>query len=242
MENLPMNRSITLAGVAALLAMSTSSFANEHGAGKAQADAPSTEVAWTPETMALIRSGNAQNGGQLANEQMCASCHGHAGIAQSGNWPSLAGQRAEYTYKMLQDYKNGNRNTYHLMTVLAKPMSDQDMADIAAFYASFKLPPVPVGTQIDKTLADKAELLVMKGDGNRLLAPCMSCHGYKGEGNIIDTPALAGQTPEYFISTMQDYKTGKRHNDVYSRMRLIAHALSDQEIIELANYYANLTQ
>lgn len=237
-----MNRSITLVGVAALIAMSTSSFANEHGASKAKANAPSTEVAWTPETLALIRSGNAQKGSQLANEQMCASCHGHAGIAQSNNWPSLAGQRAEYTYKMLQDYKNGSRNTYPLMTVLAKPMSDQDMADIAAFYASFKLPPVPVGTVIDKALADKAELLVMKGDGNRLLAPCMSCHGYKGEGNVVDVPAMAGQTPEYFIRTMQDYKTGKRSNDVYSRMRLMAHSLSDQEIIELANYYANLTQ
>jgi cytochrome c553 len=242
MENLPMNRLSTLAGLVALLAMSASSFANEHGTSKAKADAPSTEVAWTPETMALIRSGNAQKGGLLANEQMCASCHGHAGIAQSNNWPSLAGQRAEYTYKMLKDYKNGSRNTYSLMTVLAKSMSDQDMADIAAFYASFKLPPVPEGTPIDKALADKAELLVMKGDGNRLLAPCMSCHGYKGQGDIVDIPALAGQTPEYFLQTMQDYKTGKRHNDVYSRMRLIAHTLSDQEIIELANYYANLTQ
>ncbi|MGC8697290.1 MAG: c-type cytochrome, partial [Halothiobacillus sp.] len=236
-----MNRLITLASVAALFAMSTSSFANEQGKSIAKADKPSTEVAWTPETMALVRSGNVQKGGQLANEQMCASCHGHAGIAQSNNWPSLAGQRAEYTYKMLQDYKNGSRNTYPLMTALAKPMSDQDMADIAAFYASFKLPPVPEGTPIDKALADKAELLVMKGDGNRLLAPCMSCHGYKGEGDVVDIPAMAGQTPEYFIRTMQDYKAGKRSDDVYSRMRLVAHSLSDQEIIELANYYANLT-
>ncbi len=214
------------------------------GHGGEQASGPSTHVAWTAEQMRFVASGDAGRGGLLNRQMFCASCHGDAGIAQSGNWPSLAGQRAEYTFKMLKDYKDGKRHgsqAAEIMVRVAQQLSDQDMADLAQFYASFKLPTLPVGVSFDPALAEQAKPVVMRGDGKRLLAPCQSCHGPNGEGSVTDTPALAGQVPEYFIKTMHEYKSGARSNDVYSRMRLIAHSLSDEEIVQMAHYYAGLT-
>lgn len=217
--------------------------AAEHEAGMG-AKGPSSNVAWTAEQMRFVAQGDKNRGGWLNRELFCASCHGDAGIAQSANWPSLAGQRAEYTFKMLKDYKDGKRHGSHaaeIMVKVAQQMSDQDMADLAQFYASFALPQLPTGVSFDPAKAEQASTLVKRGDGKRLLAPCQACHGPNGEGSVTDTPALAGQTPDYFIKTMHEYKSGARASDVYSRMRLIAKRLTDDEIVQLANYYAGMT-
>ncbi len=226
---------------AALMAMPL--MAAEHEAGMG-AKGPSTNVAWTAEQMRFVAKGDVARGGVLNRELFCASCHGDAGIAQSGNWPSLAGQRAEYTFKMLKDYKDGKRHGSHaaeIMVKVAQHMSDQDMADLAQFYASFALPQLPTGVSFDPAKAEQAKTVIKRGDGKRLLAPCQSCHGPSGEGSVTDTPALSGQTPDYFIKTMHEYKSGARANDVYSRMRLIAKTLTDEEIVQMANYYAGMT-
>jgi cytochrome c553 len=244
MENLTMNQIIKTVYVAALGALvmgGTNALANEQTKAHASAGGqPSSMVAWTPATLAIVKKGDATKGANLSQKMMCSSCHGNAGIAPTSNWPSLAGQRAEYIYKMLQDYKDGSRSTSHLMTTLAVKLTDQQMADLAAFYASFPLPALPSGTPVDAKAAKSAEAIVMKGNGDELIAPCLSCHGYKGQGDVVDVPALSGQTPDYFIRTMRDYKSGKRSDDIYSRMRLIAKDMSDKEIIETANYFAQL--
>ena len=132
-------------------------------------------------------------------------------------------------------------NTADPMVALAKMMSEQDMADLAQFYASFDLPELPKGVSFDAEQGAKVKPIIARGDGKRLVAPCQSCHGSNGEGAVTDTPALAGQTPDYFIKTMQEYKSGARHNDVYARMRLIAKVLTDEEIVQMAHYYAGMT-
>jgi cytochrome c553 len=205
---------------------------------------PSSSVAWTPELVHFVAQGDKSHGAQLSEALFCASCHGSAGIAPSANWPTLAGQRAQYVFKMLKDYKEGKRTGSHaaeIMTSESQLVTDQDMADLAQFYASFELPKLPEGVTFDAALGDQATMIVRRGDGKRLIAPCQACHGSHGEGLSTDTPALAGQSPEYFIKTMHDYKTGERSNDIYSRMRLIAKALTDDEIVQLANYYAGMT-
>ena len=82
--------------------------------------------------------------------------------------------------------------------------------------------------------------MVEQGDGKRILPPCFVCHGGKGQGEKQDIPALAGQQADYFARTLLEYKNGQRHNDIYSRMRLIAQQLSEEEIKELAQYYQQL--
>ncbi len=235
----------TVTGMSVVVAalMMSPVFAAEHGVTTAPKGS-SSNVAWTAEMVEFVAKGDKNRGGQLNQDLFCASCHGQVGIAPSANWPSLAGQRAEYTFKMLKDYKEGKRKGSHsaeIMTATSQLVSDQDMADLAQFYASFTLPPLPVGVSFDAAVGAQSKSIVTRGDGKRLVAPCQSCHVANGEGQETDTPALAGQTPDYFIKTMQEYKTGARSSDVYSRMRLIAKVLTDEEIVQMAHYYAGLT-
>lgn len=195
--------------------------------------APSSKVAWTVETMKLVDGADAGKGKQLA--QGCAGCHGAAGVSALPINPHTAGQDAAYTYKQLRDYKDGTRAN-PIMSGLAAGLSDQDMADIAAFYAE-QSPAPPSGAG-----SDAAKELVTYGDGERLIPACSSCHGAKGEGNPRSKgmPVLAGQGADYLKQTMQAYRSGARANDVYSVMRSVAKDLTDEEIAALASYYAAL--
>ena len=202
------------------------------GAGMAPG-APSSLVAFTPETRSLIASGDPARGKDKAAG--CVACHGVEGIADNAEFPSLAGQRADYLYKQLRDYKDDKR-VNPLMTAFAGPLSDEDMADIAAWYASL---PLPLAKPADGDLG-AATALVRRGDGARLIPACAACHASSGEGQAVAVPALAGQNAAHFGQTLQAYKSGTRANDVYSVMRNIARALSGEEIAQLADYYAAL--
>jgi len=203
---------------------------------------PSSKVAWTPKMLTFARNGDANKGKALA--EGCASCHGAAGEGMAAKpldddetipaVPALAGQLATYTYKQLRDYADGNRDIAS-MGAIAKKLSEQDAADLAAWYASL---PAPKNKAAIAT--ERARKLVDQGDDKRILPACFVCHGRKGEGEKQDIPAIAGQHADYFVSTMQAFKTGGRQNDLYSRMRAIAKQLSDEEIKELGVYYQQL--
>lgn len=191
---------------------------------------PSSNIAWTPELLEFVAKGDAKNGQKLA--QTCAGCHGDKGVSPMEDYPSLAGQLATYTYKQLRDYADGKR-THMLMNSIAQGLSEKDSADIAAWFAT--LPPAQ-GERSNKPL-QKAEVLVTRGNGKKIIPSCFVCHGSNGQGEKQDIPALSGQQPGYFINTLNEYKTGARHNDIYSRMRLIAQQLSEEDIKQLAQYY-----
>ncbi len=194
---------------------------------------PSSQIAWTPDTLNFVKSGNPVNGKRLS--ETCAGCHGENGVSTIAAYPSLAGQNANYTFKELNDYAANDRKS-EIMTPIAQSLSKKDMADIAAWFSSL---PTPKKKNSDKSL-EKAEKLVYEGDSKRTLTPCYLCHGKEGKGEKMDTPALAGQQAEYFAQTLKAYKSGERHNDIFSRMRLISKQLSEQEIQELAEYYQSL--
>ncbi|MEI6335934.1 MAG: c-type cytochrome [Methylococcaceae bacterium] len=203
---------------------------------------PSSQIAWTPELLNLVKKGNADKGKALA--ESCKSCHGDKGQGMKEETqddetlpaiPALAGQVATYTYKQLRDYLSGSRSHVQ-MTGVAKLLTEQDAADLAVWFASL---PRAENTSGNEKLA-RAEKMVEQGDGKRILPPCFVCHGSKGQGEKQDIPALAGQQANYFTRTLLEYKSGQRHNDVYSRMRLIAQQLSEEEIKELALYYQQL--
>jgi cytochrome c553 len=196
--------------------------------------APSSLVAWTPEARRLVDGGDAVKGKELA--QQCAGCHGAQGVSANPAYPHLAGQMGAYTFKELHDYKDGTRKNA-IMGALAKGLSDQDMADLGAFYAAL---PTPPGKAAGGD-ASQVDGLVRMGDGARFIPACAYCHGRRGQGNVIDVPALAAQSSAYLKQTLQSFKTGERANDVYSRMRLMATELTDQEIDLLAAYYAGLS-
>ena len=217
----------------------TISFADE----KKALFSPSTNIAWDAEQINFVKAGSASNGEKLNKDKMCSLCHGEQGLSKGRNWPNLAGQTANYTFKQLLDYKDHKRldsTPADMMTTLAERLSTQDMADLAQYYAGF---PLPQSLQENLNTALKTqniENLIKQGDGSRMLVPCLACHGSKGQGAITDTPALAGQQAIYFRQTMNEFKSGKRHNDVYSRMRIIAKSLTQDEINAMANYFAQM--
>lgn len=203
---------------------------------------PSSQIAWTPDLLNLVKKGNANKGKELA--ESCKSCHGDKGQGMKEETrddeilpaiPALAGQVANYTYKQLRDYFNDSRSHVQ-MTGVAKGLTEQDAADLAVWFSSLS----PQEKKSGNPNIVRAEKMVEQGDGKRILPPCFVCHGSKGQGEKQDIPALAGQQADYFARTLLDYKNGQRHNDIYSRMRLIAQQLSDEEIKELAQYYQQL--
>ena len=194
---------------------------------------PASNIAWTPDMLSFVKSGNLKRGEQLAKS--CMGCHGEKGISQMDGFPSLAGQLATYTYKQLRDYAD-NKRVHTLMNSVSAGLSEQDSADLAVWFES--LPEAENDVRIKRL--KKAEVLVAKGNGKKIIPPCFTCHGSEGQGERQDIPALAGQQVEYFINTLTEYKTGVRHNDVYSRMRLISEQLSEEDIEQLAQYYYQL--
>lgn len=195
---------------------------------------PASQVAWTQEQLTFVKHGNAGKGKELAAP--CAGCHGDKGVSEIDDFPSLAGQNANYLYKQLRDYADGHRE-HPLMSSVAQGLSEQDSTDLAAWFSSL---PLPRHKTAGREPLERAQKMVEHGDGKRILPPCFVCHGAEGQGEKMDIPALAGQQAEYMNTTLLDYKNGRRHNDIYSRMRLIVQQLSDEEIKELARYYQQL--
>jgi cytochrome c553 len=197
-------------------------------------------------TIAAMPRGDAQRGSQLHQKHMCASCHGDDGAAPTGNWASLAGQKAAYTYKSLLDYQTGRRLEHgraNLMRVATQGLGRQDMADLAAWYATLPAlasPLPPASPQVSPQARAQAEWLVRKGDPARLITPCASCHGARGQGGINASPALAGQTVGAFTRTLLDYREGRRATDAHKGMGQFAQRLTLEEIHALAAYYAGL--
>ncbi len=72
-----------------------------------------------------------------AKSTTCAGCHGPDGISANPLWPNLAGQKDQYLIKQMKDFRDGNR-TDPVMAPMAQGLSDQDIADMAAYYSQLK--------------------------------------------------------------------------------------------------------
>ncbi len=90
---------------------------------------------------AVVAAGNSAAAGDAkagkSKSAACAACHGPDGNSINPLWPKLAGQHAAYLEKQLKDFKSGARKN-PLMSPMAANLSDQDILDIAAFFASQK--------------------------------------------------------------------------------------------------------
>jgi cytochrome c553 len=184
-------------------------------------------IGWTVEGDAA--AGKAKAG-------VCAGCHGVDGNGGADpTWPKLAGQIPEYLVKQLKDFKSGVRNN-PIMMGMASPLSEKDMADLAAYYASQKLKP---GAASSKELAQAGERLYRGGNAKTGIAACMSCHGPSGHGIPPRFPRVSGQTPAYTERQLLDFKAARRKNDD-AVMAGIAFRMSEDEIKAVSQYMAGL--
>lgn len=166
--------------------------------------------------------------------QNCSMCHGVLGTVQV-TAPALAGQYADVIYKELRDYQTGERANA-IMRPIIQPRSDQDLQDLAAYYASLQRA-APAESATSGAAQDaNAVKLAMQGDPLRNIAPCAACHGQIDRKGAA--PWLGGQSSIYLAAQMQRFATGERHNDINEQMRNIARHLTPQEIDSLAKYYA----
>jgi cytochrome c553 len=196
---------------------------------------PVSKVAWTGDVIARLHDPNEAKAADLAANN-CASCHGADGVSPDPQFPHMAGQSAFAIYKQLHDFKNGARGN-EIMASVVEALDDQQMADIAAYYAAFTkgaLDPTTPATD-DPAIVR----LVERGITDRGLPACASCHGAHA-GGPVETPTLAGQRHEYLVAQLRAFAKGERRNDIYHRMRDIAKKLTDTEIEELAAYYAGI--
>ncbi len=206
-------------------------------------------LAWGPAGAA----GNPEAGQQKA--AACMACHGADGNSPplpppTEQWPKLAGQLPEYLLKQLHDFKAGRRSNEQ-MSPQAQAVSDADMADIAAFFASQKIGPNEAG---NKDLLAQGENIFLKGKGRPNPVPaCIGCHGPSGAGNrdwakimskmpTVLAPAIGGQHASYIAKQLKSYKDGTRSNDVAHVMRDIAQRLDDKDIDAVAEYLAGLSR
>lgn len=196
----------------------------------------------------LMAEGNQTAGKEKAAS--CVGCHGEDGNSLVSSFPKLAGQHASYLVKQLQAFKSESRKD-PMMSSIAASLSDQDMHDIANYYAANKIQPNSM-PEIDKD-ADANEQAQAKEAQEKLLAEgrnvyrngnlstqvsaCIACHGPFGDGNKpASFPVLKAQHADYLVKTLTDFKTSQRSNNPDNMMHMIALKMSDQEIKAVATY------
>jgi cytochrome c553 len=202
-----------------------------------------THVAWTSATLDQIGAGNAERGAFIALN--CTACHGERGVSVSTLIPTLAGMDVAVVYKQLDDYRSGKR-PWGVMNAIAKALSAQDSADVAAYFAAQvgALPPLS-GNRIPESgrslrETDAAKRLIFAGDPQRGIAPCSACHG--PGGYKLGAPALQGQHAAYIERQLGAFAQGIRQNDIFEQMRAIARQLTPDEMHALATLYGKPAQ
>lgn len=183
----------------------------------------------------VLAEGNAQAGKEKA--ATCAACHGASGNESVlPNVPKLGGQGERYLLKQLHEIKADMRKV-PLMAGIVGPMNEQDLADVAAYFASL---PAPVGA-VEKSKLELGQQLYRAGDAKIGVAACSACHSPDGKGNpTAGFPALTGQDTPYVELQLKAFRSGDRNNDQSDVMRTITARLNDKEIAALASYVAGL--
>lgn len=168
----------------------------------------------------------------------CGACHGPDGNSVNPQWPSIAGQHAPYVVRQLEAFQRGER-TNILMISQAMSLTEQDMKDVAVFFAA---QPAAAKSVADPGLVDKGEALYRGGDKESGAAACLSCHGPTGRGNpSAKYPLLRGQHATYVAATLREYASDARKSDGAAKiMRDIAKRLSEDDIVAVAAYVQGL--
>ena len=157
----------------------------------------------------------------------CVSCHGINGRSFKVDYPILAGQAAPYILRQLQDFKQSRRSD-PIMNTIVPQLSDEDMRDLAAFYATIEPYSSP---------SESDQIKAIRGKKMAESAQCVSCHLGGADLGGSELPRIQGQHRNYMMKQLKDFKAGRRANDS-GVMHLIAQSMTDTDIEDLGNYFA----
>jgi len=169
-----------------------------------------------------------------ALSQVCMACHTADGSRGSPANPILQGQHAEYLVKQLVEFKSGKRANA-IMMGMAATLSEEDMKNVSAFYASKVAKP---GFGKNKELASLGEKIYKGGIADRQIAACAGCHSPSGAGMPAQYPRIGGQHGDYIEAQLNAYRAGTRANN--TTMMSIAAKMNDKEIKAVSDYIAGL--
>ncbi len=190
-----------------------------------------------------------------AKSELCAACHGATGTANAPIFPNLAGQNSDYLYWELVDYKNSVR-VESPMNLLAATLEEQDMRDLAAFYAA-QAPQAIVADEStpppDPAALQRGQALYLSGDPASGIPPCQGCHGTEARGHgpsqanghrdayYAIYPALRGQQGAYLQAKLTEFRDGKLHHSTNDQvMTGVGARLDDDSILAISTWLSSL--
>ena len=168
-----------------------------------------------------------------ARSQLCQGCHGEDGNSLSTPIPKLAGQNAAYISKQVRNFQAGSRK-HAIMNDLATTVNDEELADIAAYFASQNK--MKGDGSADNPIGKN---LFLKGDASRKIVACINCHGVNGKGvepNPLMIPVIGGQSRDYLTRQLANFRAGDRSNSPDGVMNEMTKSLTNTELESLAEY------
>lgn len=186
---------------------------------------------------ARLRIGSGDPVAGKTKADLCFGCHGEDGNSMDPQSPKLAGQYGAYIAKQVRNYQTTTR-THQIMSPMADTVSDADLANISAYFASQPMMKgdAPSGNKLGKKLFENDDL-------SRMMVRCNSCHGTSGKGQNPGNPlypVIGGQHKEYLYVQLLNFRNGVRNNSNGGVMNITVHRLSDAEIDALADYISGL--
>lgn len=168
---------------------------------------------------------------------VCVACHSTDGNSAMPEWPKIAGQHEVYLLKQLRDFKladKGGRNNAIMYGIIGQ-MSDQDLADFAAYYSQQKMS----ASEADPAYVDLGRQIYHGGLLEKGVAACAACHAPSGEGNQLTRfPKVSGQWAKYLSDQLIAFRDGVRTNG--AMMVDIAQRMSEDEMLAVSSYMAGL--
>ncbi len=174
-------------------------------------------------------------GGMALAREGCFRCHGEDGMGRGGAWPVLAGQRTDYLEAQLRAYRDGGRPS-GMMEPVAQGLSDEEIAELAAYFAD--LPGPVVDRAGDDDRIERGRVIAEAGIPGKKVASCLDCHGVGARDSY---PRLAGQEAWYLIRQLELFAEGVRGgSEAAHLMEAVAPRLTDGERRDVAAYFASL--
>ena len=178
--------------------------------------------------LAAARASAADIAAGQARAEVCQACHGAEGVSENPAIPSLAGQKDKFLQWQLVFFRSGRRAS-EIMGPMAADLSDEDVRNLGAYFASLPAGKAPAG-EVDPALRQAGEALA---EQHR----CAACHTDSFGGNQA-APAIAHQNRDYLVKALTDYRSGARPSVGVAAMTEAASGLSDNDIAALAQFLA----